>query len=123
MIERSGSPSTCAGGTEPRCDSVQLPPPAPRVNAVRVPRRRSLVVAADIPAQWWPTPCAGAGDQLEDIALFDVFTNVRVSTLPPFASCGFCGAPDRTSTEEHASAACDAAVQSAAKRVGAVLRG
>ncbi len=67
---------------------------------------------------------AGAGDLLEDIALFDVFTGPQIGEHRKSLTFALrFRAPDRTLTEDDASAARDAAVQSAAERVGAVLRG
>lgn len=85
----------------------------------------SLVVAADIPAQAVADAVrAGAGDLLEDIALFDVFTGPQIGEHRKSLTFALrFRAPDRTLTEDDASAARDAAVQSAAERVGAVLRG
>jgi phenylalanyl-tRNA synthetase beta chain len=65
----------------------------------------------------------GAGQLLEDIQLFDVFTGSQIGEdrkSPTFALR--CRAPDRTLTKADASAARDAAVRRAAERVGAVLR-
>lgn len=100
--------------------------PAPRVSPYpAVFQDVSLVVAADIPAQAVADAVrAGAGDLLEDIALFDVFTGPQIGEHRKSLTFALrFRAPDRTLTEDDASAARDAAVQSAAERVGAVLRG
>jgi phenylalanyl-tRNA synthetase beta chain len=66
---------------------------------------------------------AGAGELLESIRLFDVFTGPQVG--PGKKSLAFAlrfRAPDRTLTEAETAAARDAAVASAAQAVGAVQR-
>lgn len=65
----------------------------------------------------------GAGDLLESISLFDVFTGGQVP--PGHRSLAFAlrfRAPDRTLTDAETAAARDAAVSLAAERCGAVLR-
>lgn len=127
VIERSGLPKgTCA--VELNLDAIpcSAPLPAPRVSPYpAVFQDVSLVVAADIPAQAVADAVrAGAGDLLEDIALFDVFTGPQIGEHRKSLTFALrFRAPDRTLTEDDASAARDAAVQSAAERVGAVLRG
>ncbi len=65
----------------------------------------------------------GAGDLLEDIRLFDVFTGDQVGAdRKSLAFALRFRAPDRTLTEDEASAARDAAVAAAASAVGAQLR-
>ena len=66
----------------------------------------------------------GGGSLLEDVTLFDVYTGEQVGE--GFKSLAYTlrfRAPDRTLTDEEATAARDAAVAEAARRVGAVLRG
>ncbi|MFI1017134.1 phenylalanine--tRNA ligase subunit beta [Streptomyces sp. NPDC020965] len=66
----------------------------------------------------------GAGELLESIRLFDVFTGDQVG--PGKKSLAYAlrfRAPDRTLTAEEATAARDAAVARAAEATGAVLRG
>lgn len=127
VIERSGLPKgTCA--VELNLDAIpcSAPLPAPRVSPYpAVFQDVSLLVAADIPAQAVADAVrAGAGDLLEDIALFDVFTGPQIGEHRKSLTFALrFRAPDRTLTEDDASAARDAAVQSAAERVGAVLRG
>ena len=66
---------------------------------------------------------AGAGELLEDVRLFDVYTGEQVG--PGKRSLAFAlrfRAPDRTLTAAEASAARDAAVAAAADAHGATLR-
>lgn len=66
---------------------------------------------------------AGAGALLEDISLFDVYTGPQVGEgRKSLAFALRFRAPDRTLTEDEASAARDAAVSRAGAIVGAVLR-
>ena len=66
---------------------------------------------------------AGAGDLLESIRLFDVYTGAQVGEgKKSLAFALRFRAPDRTLTEQETGAARDAAVASAAERVGAVQR-
>jgi len=77
------------------------------------------VTAADVEAALRE----GAGDQLESIRLFDVYTGDQVPA--GHKSLAFAlrfRAPDRTLTEQETSAARDAAVALAAERCGAVQR-
>ena len=65
-----------------------------------------------------------AGPLLEDIALFDVYTGEQAGEGRKSLTYTLrFRADDRTLTAEEASAAREAAVAEAAKRVGAVLRG
>ena len=127
VIERSGLPKgTCA--LELNLDAIPIVEmlPAPRVSPFpAVFQDVSLVVAADVPAQAVEDAVReGAGELLEDIQLFDVFVGPQIGL--EHKSLTFAlrfRAPDRTLTEDDASAARDAAVRRAAERVGAVLRG
>jgi phenylalanyl-tRNA synthetase beta chain len=66
---------------------------------------------------------AGAGEYLESVRLFDVYTGPQVGDgKKSLAFALRFRAPDRTLTEEEAGAARDAAVASAAERCGAVQR-
>ncbi len=79
----------------------------------------AAVAAADVEAALR----AGAGDLLESVRLFDVYTGPQVGEGK--RSLAFAlrfRAPDRTLTEEETGAARDAAVASAAERCGAVQR-
>jgi phenylalanyl-tRNA synthetase beta chain len=126
VIERSGLPKgTCA--IELNLDAIPIVEslPAPRVSPFpAVFQDVSLVVSAHVPAQAVADAVReGAGELLEDIQLFDVFTGPQIGE--EFKSLTFAlrfRAPDRTLTEDDASAARDAAVRRAAEVVGAVLR-
>jgi phenylalanyl-tRNA synthetase beta chain len=84
----------------------------------------ALVVDAAVPAATVAGMLrAGAGDLLEDLRLFDVYTGSQVADgKKSLAFALRFRAPDRTLTAEEASAARDAAVAAAADRLGAVLR-
>lgn len=126
VIERSGLPKgTCA--LELDLDAIPLVAalPAPRVSPFpAVFQDLSLVVAADVPAQAVADAVReGAGELLEDLQLFDVFTGPQVGADRKSLTFALrFRAPDRTLTEDDASAARDAAVRRAAEAVGAVLR-
>jgi phenylalanyl-tRNA synthetase beta chain len=126
VIERSGLPKgTCA--LELNLDALPLTEllPAPRVSPFpAVFQDLSLVVSADVPAQAVADAVReGAGELLEDMQLFDVFTGPQVGANRKSLTFALrFRAPDRTLTEDDASAARDAAVRRAAEVVGAVLR-
>ncbi len=84
----------------------------------------ALVVADDVTAAEVEAALReGAGEHLESIRLFDVYTGDQVD--PGHKSLAFAlrfRAPDRTLTEQETSAARDAAVALAAERCGAVQR-
>jgi phenylalanyl-tRNA synthetase beta chain len=84
----------------------------------------SLVVDESVPAAAVESALrSGAGELLESIRLFDVYTGPQIG--PGQKSLAFAlrfRAPDRTLTEAEAGAARDAAVASAASAVGAVQR-
>ena len=66
----------------------------------------------------------GAGDLLEAVTLFDVYTGPQVGKGRKSVTLALrFRAPDRTLTEDEASAARDTAVAVAAERFGAALRG
>ncbi|MFZ0717961.1 phenylalanine--tRNA ligase subunit beta [Mycobacterium sp.] len=127
VIERSGLPKgTCA--VELDLDAIPIVDafPAPRVSPFpAVFQDVSLVVDADVPAQAVEDAVRdGAGELLEDVRLFDVFTGPQVGDDRKSLTFALrFRAADRTLTEDEASAARDAAVQRAAEQVGAVLRG
>jgi phenylalanyl-tRNA synthetase beta chain len=85
----------------------------------------ALVVDQAVPAaQVEAALREGAGELLESLRLFDVYTGPQVG--PGRRSLAFAlrlRAPDRTLTAEETAAVRDAAVAAAAERVGAVLRG
>ena len=125
-IERSGLPAgSCA--VEIDLDAVPLTDrlPAPRVSPFpAVFQDLSLVVAADVATQdVIDAVRAGAGELLEDVALFDVYTGPQVGEGRKSLTLALrFRAADRTLTEDEASAARDSAVAAAAERLGAVLR-
>jgi len=127
VVERSGLPKgTCA--IELNLDAVPIVDafPAPRVSPFpAVFQDVSLVVPAHVPAQAVADAVrAGAGELLEDLRLFDVFTGPQVGEDRKSLTFALrFRAPDRTLTEADASAARDAAVRCAAERFGAELRG
>lgn len=126
VIERSGLPKgTCA--LELNLDAIPIVEvlPAPRVSPFpAVFQDVSLVVSADVPAQAVADAVReGAGELLEDIQLFDVFTGPQIGEHRKSLTFALrFRAPDRTLTEDDASAARDAAVRRAAEAVGAELR-
>jgi len=126
VIERSGLPKgTCA--IELNLDAIPIPEwlPAPRVSPFpAVFQDVSLVVSADVPAQAVADAVRdGAGELLEDVKLFDVFTGPQIGAERRSLTFALrFRAPDRTLTEDDASAARDAAVRCAAERLDAELR-
>jgi phenylalanyl-tRNA synthetase beta chain len=126
VIERSGLPKgTCA--MELNLDAIPIVEvlPAPRVSPFpAVFQDVSLVVSAHVPAEAVADAVReGAGELLEDIQLFDVFTGPQIGEDRKSLTFALrFRAPDRTLTEDDASAARDAAVRRAAEAVGAVLR-
>ena len=126
VIERAGLPrGTCA--VELDLDSV------PVVDTLRAPRvlpfpavfqDLSVVVDEGVPAQAVIDAVRdGAGDLLEDIALFDVYTGPQVGENRKSLTLALrFRAPDRTLTEDEASAARDAALANAHAALGATLR-
>ena len=126
VIERSGLPTgTCA--VELNLDAIPVVDalPAPRVSPFpAVFQDVSLVVPVNVPAQAVADAVReGAGELLEDIQLFDVFTGPQIGEDRKSLTFALrFRAPDRTLTEDDASAARDAAVRRAAEAVGAELR-
>ena len=84
----------------------------------------ALVVDADVTvAAVRGRAARGAGELLESVRLFDVFTGEQIGAgKKSLAFALRFRAPDRTLTEEETSAARDAAVAVAAERTGAVQR-
>jgi len=84
----------------------------------------ALVVAQDVPAADVVAALRdGAGELLEDVRLFDVYTGAQLGDGRKSLACTLrLRAADRTLTAAEASAARDAAVAEAARRTGAVLR-
>jgi phenylalanyl-tRNA synthetase beta chain len=127
VIERSGLPKGTYA-VELNLDALPIVDalPAPRVSPFpAVFQDVSLVVDADVPAQSVEDAVRnGAGELLEDVRLFDVYTGPQVGENRKSLTFALrFRAADRTLTEDEASAARDAAVQRAAEQVGAVLRG
>lgn len=126
VIERAGLPKgTCA--MELDLDAVPIVERrvVPAVSPFpAVFQDVSLIVADDVASQAVVDAVrAGAGDLLEDVRLFDVFTGPQIGEgRTSLALALTFRAPDRTLTEDEASAARDAAVALAAERVGAVQR-
>ena len=127
VIERTGLPrGSCA--VELNLDAIPVlgALPAPRVSPFpAVFQDVALVVDAEVPARAVLEAVRdGAGELLEDIALFDVYTGPQVGAdRKSLAFALRFRAPGRTLTEDEASAARDAAVRCAADRLGATLRG
>ncbi len=126
VLERSGLPARlCA--LEIDLDALPLTTvlPSPQVSPFpAVLQDVNVVVAQEVPAQRVRDALvAGAGDLLEDIALFDVFTGEQVGEGNKSLTFALTfRAPDRTLTEDEASAAKLAAVDHAGAAVGARLR-
>ncbi|MER5206470.1 phenylalanine--tRNA ligase subunit beta [Streptomyces sp. NPDC002825] len=102
------------------------PVKAPRISSFPVATQDvALVVASDVPAAEVEAALVeGAGELLESIRLFDVYTGDQLGEgSKSLAYALKFRATDRTLTVDEASAARDAAVALAAERTGAVLRG
>jgi phenylalanyl-tRNA synthetase beta chain len=126
VIERSGLPKgTCA--VELNLDGIPIVETfaAPAVSPFpAVFQDVALIVDETVSAQSVVDAVRdGAGDLLEDIRLFDVYTGPQVGDgRKSLALAMRFRATDRTLTEDEASAARDAAVANAAQRVGAQQR-
>ena len=126
VIERCGLPKgTCA--LEVDLDAIPITEvlPVPSVSPFpAVFQDVALVVDADVAAQSVIDAVrTGAGELLEDVRLFDVYSGPQIGEgRKSLALALRFRAPDRTLTEEEASAARDAAVAAATARVNAVLR-
>ncbi|WP_411085946.1 phenylalanine--tRNA ligase subunit beta [Streptomyces sp. 061-3] len=99
---------------------------APRISTFPVATQDvALIVAQDVPATTVEQALRdGAGQLLESLRLFDVFTGEQIGEgKKSLAYALRFRAPDRTLTVDEATAARDAAVALAAERTGAVLRG
>ncbi|OKK14916.1 phenylalanyl-tRNA synthetase subunit beta [Streptomyces sp. CB02488] len=99
---------------------------APRISTFPVATQDvALVVAQDVPAAEVEQALReGAGELLESLRLFDVFTGEQIGGgRKSLAYALRFRAADRTLTVDEATAARDAAVALAAERTGAVLRG
>jgi phenylalanyl-tRNA synthetase beta chain len=113
--------------------AAALPPAqAPTISAYPVATQdvalvvRDAVPAAQVQAALAAGASSAAGDGgglLEDVRLFDIYTGEQVGEGNKSLAYRLrFRAPDRTLTDEETSAARDAAVAEAARRVGAVLR-
>jgi phenylalanyl-tRNA synthetase beta chain len=100
--------------------------PAPRISTFP-PAREDLAFVVDeaVPASELEAAIiAGAGDLLEQVWLFDVYTGAQIGAgRKSLAYSLTLRAPDRTLTVEELAAAREAIVATAAERTGAVLRG
>ncbi|MGV0838299.1 phenylalanine--tRNA ligase subunit beta [Mycolicibacterium thermoresistibile] len=127
VIERSGLPKgTCALELDLAAIPIVERLPAPRVSPYpAVFQDISLIVAEDIAAQAvLDVVRAGAGDLLEDVRLFDVYTGPQIGEGRRSLTMALrFRASDRTLTEDEASVGRQAAVQAAVDQLGAVLRG
>jgi phenylalanyl-tRNA synthetase beta chain len=85
----------------------------------------ALMVPAEVPAAEVVAALrAGAGDLLEDVRLFDVYTGAQLGEGRKSLACTLrLRAADRTLTAAEATAAREAAVAEATRRTGALLRG
>jgi phenylalanyl-tRNA synthetase beta chain len=104
----------------------ERPVPAPEVSTYPVATQDvAVVVEETVPAAAVAAALAdGAGPLLESLRLFDVYTGAQVGPGRKSLAFGLrFRAADRTLTVEETTAARDAAVAEAARRVGAVLRG
>jgi phenylalanyl-tRNA synthetase beta chain len=127
VIERSGLPKgTCA--VELNLDAVPIVEtlPAPKVSPFPAVFQDVSVIVDDETAAAAVVAAVrdGAGELLEDVKLFDVYTGPQIGAGRKSLTLALrFRAADRTLTEDEASAARDAAVAAATERVGAVLRG
>jgi phenylalanyl-tRNA synthetase beta chain len=126
VVERSGLPKgTCAVELDLDAIPVTEAMPAPAVSPFpAVFQDVSLIVGEDVAAQTVVDAVRdGAGELLEDVRLFDVYTGPQIGEGRKSVTLALrFRAADRTLTEDEASAARDAAVKTAADRVGAIQR-
>jgi phenylalanyl-tRNA synthetase beta chain len=126
VVERSGLPKgTCAVELDLDAIPVTEAMPAPAVSPFpAVFQDVSLIVGEDVAAQTVVDAVRdGAGELLEDVRLFDVYTGPQIGDGRKSVTLALrFRAADRTLTEDEASAARDAAVKTAADRVGAIQR-
>ncbi|OBA93698.1 phenylalanine--tRNA ligase subunit beta [Mycolicibacterium fortuitum] len=127
VIERTGLPKgTCA--VELDLDAVPILEtlPAPKVSPFpAVFQDISVIVDSEVASAAVVAAVRdGAGELLEDVRLFDVYTGPQIGEGRKSLTLALrFRAADRTLTEDEASAARDAAVAVAGERVGAGLRG
>jgi phenylalanyl-tRNA synthetase beta chain len=126
VVERSGLPKgTCAVELDLDAIPITEAMPAPAVSPFpAVFQDVSLIVGEDVAAQTVVDAVRdGAGELLEDVRLFDVYTGPQIGDGRKSVTLALrFRATDRTLTEDEASAARDAAVKTAADRVSAVHR-
>ncbi|MBF6174352.1 phenylalanine--tRNA ligase subunit beta [Nocardia blacklockiae] len=126
VLERSGlPPRTCALELDLDALPLRETRPAPLVSAFpAVLQDVSVSVEKTVPAAAVESALrTGAGDLLEDIALFDVYEGAQAGEGRKSLTYALrFRAVDRTLTEDEASAARDAAVAAASRAVGAVQR-
>ncbi|RDH75476.1 phenylalanine--tRNA ligase subunit beta [Mycolicibacterium moriokaense] len=126
VVERSGLPmGTCAAEVNLDLVPVTETLAAPSVSPFpAVFQDVALVVDDEVPAEAVVDAVRdGAGELLEDVRLFDVYSGPQVGEgRKSLAMALRFRAADRTLTEDEASAARDAAVAAAAQRVGAQQR-
>ena len=127
ILERLGLPKrTCA--MEMNISALPFAPSAPAPVLSAFPTNLqdvALVVDEDVPAEAVRTTVQeGAGELAEKVELFDVYRSESLGeNKKSLAFAVTFRAPDRTLTDDEASAARHAAVELAAERHGAVLRG
>jgi phenylalanyl-tRNA synthetase beta chain len=127
VLEELGlPPRTCAMELDLDRFPVPLPALAPELSGFPpVLLDLALVVGRDTPAAEVEAAVrAGAGELLESVRLFDVYSD-EAKLGPGLKSLAFAlrfRAPDRTMTVEEATTARDSAVAEAQRRVGAVIR-
>ncbi len=127
VVERSALPKgSCA--VELNLDAVPVLQrlPAPRVSPFpAVFQDLSLVVGHEVSASAVIDAVRdGAGELLEDVSLFDVYTGPQIGDGRKSLTLALrFRAGDRTLTEDEASAARDGALAAASERLGAQLRG
>jgi phenylalanyl-tRNA synthetase beta chain len=126
VVERSGLPrGTCAVELDLAAIPLTEALPAPAVSPFpAVFQDVSLIVGENVAAQTVVDAVRdGAGELLEDVRLFDVYTGPQIGDGRKSVTLALrFRAADRTLTEDEASAARDAAVKAATDRVGAVQR-
>ena len=126
VVERSALPKgTCAVELDLAAIPLTEALPAPAVSPFpAVFQDVSLIVGEDVAAQAVVDAVRdGAGELLEDVRLFDVYTGPQIGDGRKSLTLALrFRAADRTLTEDEASAARDAAVKTATDRVGALHR-
>lgn len=126
VVERAGLPKgTCAVELDLDAIPIEQRLPAPSVSPFpAVFQDVSLIVDDDVAAQSViDVVRAGAGELVEDVRLFDVYTGPQIGEGRKSLTLALrFRAADRTLTEDEASAARDAAVAAAAAQLGATQR-